>query len=60
MSGNKTNILTNDPVAVFFVTQLIVKLYPTTFRSVATKNGFWIKDRINVIETATVLSDVAV
>ena len=60
MSENKTNIVTNDPVAILFVIQLIIKLYPNTFNSVATKNGYWTNDRMNEIETATVLSYVVV
>ena len=60
MSCNKTNVDTNEPCAVEFVTQRLRTLYPKTFNTVATKNGFWTKDRMNVIETAAALSDVAV
>ena len=60
MSGGLVNHLYDEPKCVKFVTNYIAKTFPSSFGDVANTIGFLSPKRMNVIETAAILSDVGV
>ena len=60
MSGGKLDAETNDPIIINFAMSRMSNIYPSSFHSQAESLGYHKSSRMDTIETAAVLSDVAV
>ena len=59
--GKTSNGNTDDPLAVKFITSLLMRCYPATFNEVVGASGqYSILERMDEVETAAVLSDMSV
>jgi hypothetical protein len=60
MSNGVVGDSTDEPIAVFYIMKLLSKYYPSTFDQYNKSMGYNATKRMNVIETAAVLSDMGV
>ena len=60
MSNGKLDAETNEPFIVKFAMSQLSKSYPSSFNYQAKSLGYLKSSRMDAIETAAVLSDVAV
>ena len=60
MSNGNLNPSTGDPIAIEYMLRKLLLTYPKSFNNQANSMGYDIPTRMNVVETAAVLSEVGV